>query len=134
MSKEIAEKLIADLAKNEEFRLKFKDIEDKDGLLKKAREEGYDITAEDMIAAEEECRAEIAAKTDSIGKELSASELENAAGGGLFMNETAPDGHEYDCVTSYHDFGYQTSRQEYCKDKYFCPSTSQTKYCFKDYH
>ena len=120
--------------RDEAFAKKFEGCKSVEDFVEVAKKEGYDITAEDMIAAEEECKAEIAAKTDSIGKELSASELENAAGGGLFMNETAPDGHEYDCVTSYHDFGYQTSRQEYCKDKYFCPSTSQTKYCFKDYH
>ena len=130
MSKETAKKLIAELQTNEELKAKTAGITDKDELVKMAVEAGYDVTLEEMTEAEKVFRAEMAQKSD----ELSAAELESAAGGGLFMNETAPDGHEYDCVTSYHDFGYQTSRQEYCKDKYYCPSTSQTKYCFKDYH
>ena len=116
MSKEIAKKLITELQTNTELKAKIAGIEDKDELVKIAVQNGYDITLEEMTEAEKEFRAEMAKKSD----ELSADELESAAGGGLWTSEEAKDGHEFDCSISYHQYSYQKESGEWCKSASWC--------------
>ncbi len=114
MSKETAKKLIAELQTNEELQAKIAGITDKDELVKKAVEAGYDVTLEEMIEAEHEFRAEMAQKSD----ELTADELEGAAGGDMWMSDDARDGHEIACKTSYHGEGYQKEKSDWCSKRY----------------
>ena len=119
MSKEIAKKLIAELQENEELKAKIAGINDPAEMVKKAVEAGYDVTLEEMTEAEKEFRAELAQKSD----ELTAEELE-AAAGGLYddlLNDDAPDGHELFCIASYHDTGYSEDNNIWCTKqmKYF---------------
>ena len=119
MSKEIAKKLIAELQENEELKAKIAGITEPAEMVKKAVEAGYDVTLEEMTEAEKEFRAELAQKSD----ELTAEELE-AAAGGLYddlLNDDAPDGHELFCIASYHDTGYSEDNNIWCTKqmKYF---------------
>ena len=123
MSKEIAKKLIAELQTNEELQAKIAGIKEKDELVKIAVQNGYDVTLEEMLAAEKEYRAELASKTD----ELSADELEGAAGGKWSDHEDAKDGHELNCLASYHDYGYQKDNNEWCKDRFYCAENNEDR-------
>jgi len=139
MSKETAKKLIAELQTNEELKAKIAGIEDKDELVKIAVQNGYDITLEEMIESEKEYRAELASKTD----ELSADELEAAAGGSIWHSEYSKDGKELKCLSCNLDEDYQRRTGEYCKHKHYCAETnvngkneicleSFKGYCIKD--
>ena len=130
MSKETAKKLIAELQTNEELKAKIAGIEDKDELVKIAVQNGYDVTLEEMTEAEKEYRAELAKKTD----ELSADELEAAAGGKWSDHEDAKDGHELNCLASYHDYGYQKDNNEWCKDRFYCAENNEGRYGRKKPH
>ena len=130
MSKETAKKLIAELQTNEELKAKIAGIEDKDELVKMANEAGYDVTLEEMTEAEKEFRAEMAQKSD----ELSADELEAAAGGKWSDHEDAKDGHELNCLASYHDYGYQKDNNEWCKDRFYCAEKNEGRYGRKKPH
>ena len=130
MSKEIAKKLIAELQENEELKAKIAGINDPAEMAKKAVEAGYDVTVEEMLAAEKEYRAELASKTD----ELSADELEAAAGGKWSDHEDAKDGHELNCLASYHDYGYQKDNNEWCKDRFYCAENNEGRYGRKKPH
>ena len=118
MSKENAKKLIAELRTNEELKKKIEGITDPAELVKKAVEAGYDITLAEMLEAEKEVKAETAAKND----ELTADELESAAGGSFFSFESdiAKDGHDLSCYMSYHDRDYQWDNKEFCTRHSFC--------------
>ena len=119
MSKEIAKKLIAELQTNEELKAKIAGITDPAEMAKKAVENGYEVTVEELIEAEKKYRVEVVTRTD----ELTAEELE-AAAGGLYddlLNDDAPDGHELFCIASYHDTGYSEDNNIWCTKqmKYF---------------
>ena len=114
MSKETAKKLIAELQTNEELKAKIAGITDKDELVKKAVEAGYDVTLEEMLEADSEYRTETAAKTDAASEELSLDELESAAGGEFGYTENARDGHELFCLASYHDMDYSKEKNDWC--------------------
>ena len=116
MSKETAKKLIAELQTNEELKAKTAGITDKDELVKMAVEAGYDVTLEEMTEAEKEFRAEMAKKSD----ELSAEELEGAAGGGGWSSEEDPDGNEYGCAIC--NLGYDDQKEygDWCKQSHYC--------------
>ena len=111
MSKETAKKLITELQTNEELKKKVDGIAEPEELVKKAVEAGYDVTLEELEAAEKEIKAELASKND----ELSADELEAAAGGHLWKADEASDGHELICAISYHKAGWIIEHNEYCK-------------------
>ena len=87
MSKEIAKKLIAELQTNEDLKAKIAGITDPAEMAKKSVEAGYDVTLAELVEAEKEYRAETAKKSD----ELSADELEGAAGGGFWHGENNKD-------------------------------------------
>ncbi len=114
MSKEIAKKLIAELQENEELKAKIAGINDPAEMAKKAVEAGYDVTLDDLIEAEKEYRAELAQKSD----ELSAEELEGAAGG--VDNDIAKDGHEHRCAICYHGRDYEKENNDWCKSEAVC--------------
>ena len=116
MSKEIAKKLIAELQTNEELKAKIAGITDPAEMVKTAVQNGYDVTVEEMIEAEREYRAEMAKKAD----ELSADELEGAAGGTWWFNDKNKDGKEFACGYCELDYDYQKKHNEWCKDNYWC--------------
>ena len=113
MSKDVAKKLIAELQTNEELKAKIAGIEDKDELVKIAVQNGYDVTLEEMLEAEREFKEQIAQKTDAQSVELSADELETAAGGATY--DDASDGHELFCSLSFHDMEFSIDNNEWCK-------------------
>ena len=112
MSKEVAKKLIAELQTNEELKAKIAGITDPAEMAKKAVENGYEVTVEELIEAEKKYRVEVVTRTD----ELTAEELE-AAAGGLYddlLNDDAPDGHELFCGMCYHDYDYSEKNDVWC--------------------
>ena len=116
MSKEIAKKLIAELQTNEELKAKIAGITDKDALVKMANEAGFDVTLEELTEAESEYRTEQAAKTD----ELTADELEAAAGGSSGAGEKSSDGKDLGCLSCDLTKNEQWERNEWCKNHYYC--------------
>ena len=116
MSKEIAKKLIAEMQTNEELRAKTAGITDKEELVKMAVEAGYDVTLEELTEAESEYRAELAQQSD----ELSADDLESAAGGKFWISDDNKEGKEFDCFSCYLDFNYHKENDEWCQNKYYC--------------
>ena len=123
MSKETAKKLIAELQTNEELEKKVEGITDPEQLVKIAVEAGYDVTLEDLEAAEKEFRKELAGKTD----ELTTDELESAAGGNMWQADEASDGHELVCMLSYHHKDWKLEHNEWCKEKYVFDSEDKMK-------
>ncbi len=121
MSKETAKKLIADLQSSEELKAKVNGITDPVELLKIAVEAGYDVTAEEMIEAEKEKRAEQSKNTD---EKLALDDLEGAAGGELWGGEDAPDGHEMGCLMSYYGMDYQRDNNIWCRHEYYCTNAN----------
>ena len=115
MSKKTAKKLIAELQTNEELKAKIEGIADPAELVKAAADAGYDVTVEEMAAAEKEYRAEQAHKT-----KLSVEELDTVAGGAVWKGEDAPDGHEMGCEISYHHYSYQEETGTWCDINYYC--------------
>ena len=120
MSKEIAKKLITELQTNTELKAKIAGIEDKDELVKIAVQNGYDVTLEEMLEAEKEFRAEMAQKSD----ELSAEELEGAAGGSVWTSEEDPDGNEYGCAVCNLKYDDQKKYGDWCKQAHYCDKTN----------
>ena len=118
MSKETAKKLIAEMQTSEELKAKIAGITDKDELVKMAVEAGYDVTLEELTQAEHEYRAEQAAKTD----ELTADELEAAAGGKLWQGEENPEGKEYGCAACNLKYDDQKKSGDWCRSSYYCES------------
>ena len=116
MSKETAKKLIAEMQTNEELKANIAGITDPAEMVKTAVQNGYDVTVEEMIEAEREYRAEPAKKAD----ELSADELEGAAGGTWWFNDKNKDGKEFACGYCELDYDYQKKHNEWCKDNYWC--------------
>jgi len=122
MAKETAKKLIAELQTNEELRAKIEGIAEPADMVKAAVDAGYDVTLEEMLEAEREFKEQIAQKTDAQSVELSADELETAAGGATY--DDASDGHELFCRVSYHDMEYSIENNQWCmsnlhRDKVF---------------
>ena len=117
MSKETAQKLFAALETNKELKEKLAGLESPADIVKAAAEAGYDVTEAELIEAEKELRKQRAQKTDA---ELSADELESAAGGSLWTCEDAPDGHEIFCLLTYHSKSYSKETGNYCKEAFFC--------------
>ena len=123
MSKEIAKKLIAELQTNTELKAKIAGIEDKDELVKIAVQNGYDVTLEEMLEAEREFKEQIAQKTDAQSVELSADELESAAGGAHWQGEDAPDGKELGCEICNYKYDEMKEKNYWCKNDWYCNGT-----------
>ena len=68
-------------------------------IVKAAVEAGYNVTEAELAEAEQELRKQVAEKTDA---ELSADELEGAAGGIFWLGDDGEDGHEKTCLMFYH--------------------------------
>ena len=116
MSKETAKKLIAEMQTNEELKAKIAGITDPAEMVKKAASAGYDVTLGEMLEAEKEYRAEMAKRAD----ELSADELEGAAGGILWSSEENKDGKEFNCIYCNLSEEYQVDNKEWCNKVYTC--------------
>ncbi|MBO6228978.1 MAG: Nif11-like leader peptide family RiPP precursor [Ruminiclostridium sp.] len=116
MAKETAKKLIAELQENEEIKAKIAGITDPAEMVKKAVEAGYDITLEELTEAEREYKAEMAKRAD----ELSADELEGAAGGIFWSSEENKDGKEFNCIYCNLNEEYQVDNKEWCNKVYTC--------------
>ncbi|MBR5091568.1 MAG: Nif11-like leader peptide family RiPP precursor [Ruminiclostridium sp.] len=125
MSKETAKNLITELQTNKELKAKVEGITDPAELVKKAVEAGYDVTVDELIEAEKEFRKETAEKNDVQAKKLSVDELDAVAGGSVWRDEEASDGHELGCIICYHDYNYQKETGEWCKEKHYCLSNNQ---------
>ena len=120
MSKEIAKKLIAELQENEELKAKIAGITDPAEMVKKAVEAGYDVTLEEMTEAEKEFRAELAAKSE----ELTADELEGAAGGKYWRDDENKDGKEFHCAICNLSADYQAKSGENCNARWYCQNVN----------
>ncbi|MBO6229769.1 MAG: Nif11-like leader peptide family natural product precursor [Ruminiclostridium sp.] len=129
MSKESAKKLISELQTNEELKAKIAGITDIAELTKKAVESGYDVTEAELIEAEKEQRAAQAAKTDD---KLSMDDLEAAAGGVLWIDEVAPDGHEFNCILCFHGKSWCEENDTWCTHAYYCRANAWDKERNKD--
>lgn len=129
MSKENAKKLIAELQTNEELKAKIAGITDIAELTKKAVESGYDVTEAELIEAEKEERAAQAENTD---EKLSLDDLDAVAGGVLWCDEEAPDGHEINCIISYHGESWCEENDTWCTHSYYCRSSAWDKARNKD--
>ena len=116
MAKETAKKLIAELQENEEIKAKIAGITDPAEIVKKAVEAGYDVTLEELTEAEREYKAEMAKRAD----ELSADELEGAAGGIFWSSEENKDGKEFNCIYCNLNEEYQVDNKEWCNKVYTC--------------
>ena len=116
MSKETAKKLIAELQENEELKANIAGITDPAEMVKKAASAGYDVTLGEMLEAEKEYRAEMAKRAD----ELSADELEGAAGGIFWSSEENKDGKEFNCIYCNLSEEYQVDNKEWCNKVYTC--------------
>jgi len=116
MSKETAKKLIAEMQTNEELKANIAGITDPAEMVKKAASAGYDVTLGEMLEAEKEYRAEMAKRAD----ELSADELEGAAGGILWSSEENKDGKEFNCIYCNLSEEYQVDNKEWCNKVYTC--------------
>ena len=116
MSKETAKKLIAEMQTNEELKANIVGITDPAEMVKKAASAGYDVTLGEMLEAEKEYRAEMAKRAD----ELSADELEGAAGGILWSSEENKDGKEFNCIYCNLNEEYQVDNKEWCNKVYTC--------------
>ncbi len=110
-----------DMSSDKAMWAKFQGIEEPAELAKVAKEAGYDVTGEEMVAAEAEFKREVAAKTDADTDEvLSLDDIADVAGGVFGKGEDAGDGREMGCFMSFHHIGYQKENNEWCKDNYYC--------------
>ena len=128
MSKETAKELIAELQTSKELQAKIAGIAEPAEMVKKAVEAGYDVTLEELIAAEKEFRAEMAQKSD----ELTADELEGVAGGGMWQAEDNKEGKEFRCAFCNLHYRDQADNNEWCQNNYFC-NTTNINHCDMNY-
>lgn len=80
-----------------------------------AAELGYEITAEELAAAENALH--VPAEAEVV--ELDEADMDRAAGGGCWNGEDAPDGHEMGCHIFYHDNDYSQTTGNFCKQVYY---------------
>ena len=82
---------------------------------------GFDVSETDIREAVAALAKERQAKTAADVEKLSDDEVAQASGGDLWFNEDAPDGHEYDCVLTYHSKDWQISHGYSCDMVHLCP-------------
>ena len=80
-----------------------------------AAELGYEITAEELAAAENALH--VPAEAEVV--ELDEADMDRAAGGGCWNGEDAPDGHEMGCHIFYHDNDYSQATGNFCERVYY---------------
>ena len=85
-----------------------------------AAELGYEVTEEELIAAEKELRKQNSPEV----VELDLDDMDKAAGGKMWLAENASDGHEMGCILFYHDHQYSMQHNEWCKSEYFGKAVS----------
>ena len=85
-----------------------------------AAELGYNVTAEEIAAAEKELRKQNSPEV----VELDLDDMDKAAGGKMWLAENASDGHEMGCILFYHDHQYSMQHNEWCKSEYFVKAVS----------
>ena len=85
-----------------------------------AAELGYNVTAEEIAAAEKELRKQNSPEVI----ELDLDDMDKAAGGKMWLAENASDGHEMGCILFYHDHQYSMQHNEWCKSEYFGKAVS----------
>ena len=85
-----------------------------------AAELGYNVTAEEIAAAEKELRKQNSPEV----VELDLDDMDKAAGGKMWLAENASDGHEMGCILFYHDHQYSMQHNEWCKSEYFGKAVS----------
>ena len=122
MATENAMKFYEELQNNEELKAKASAAKGPEDLVAIAVDAGFDITWEDLEAVEWELRKSVARTTDGHVAELSEGELDDIAGGELWLGETAPDGHEMGCFLPYHGRDWQYEHRIRCKACYYYTS------------
>ena len=88
-----------------------------------AAELGFTVTREELLAAEQELRAESGADVE----ELDEAEMDLAAGGANWEGEDAPDGHEMGCRLFYHEYSYSKETGNWCQGKFYHQPTNLCK-------
>ena len=81
---------------------------------------GFDITEAELREAGAALAKERQDKTAADVQKLSDEEVAQASGGELWINEDAPDGHEYDCLITYHSHKWQIQHGYSCEVVYLC--------------
>ena len=100
---------------NVELGKKVENIKNPEDLIGIAAEAGFDITIEDLIAAEQELR-----KNVIMFEELSLDALEEVSGGGgAWEGQNAEDGHEMGCIRAWHDKNWQEENNVFCVGSYY---------------
>lgn len=97
-----------------------------DEVVKIAKEAGFDVTADDLDEAIKMLR-------QNMTENLSDEELEKISGGAIWTAEDAPDGHEYNCILTYHNYNYQKGNNFWCKSSWFC-SENYVEYNDRTYY
>ncbi len=115
MSLENAKKFLERALADEPLRERVTEKEPAGGAAR-AKELGFDVTAEELDAA-------VRAMRQAAGeepKELDPDEMDKAAGGAIWTGEDAPDGHEMGCAIFYHKREYSEENDVWCKQKWYC--------------
>ena len=128
MANEAAKKLIEDMMKEPELFDRMTNAGNINDAVKAARELGYDVTEQELAAAENDARKTFAAASDTAaGKvKLSIEKTDTVAGGG----EDAADGHEMGCFIAWHGRGYE----EDCRQDYYCHAGYNIPKCHGPYN
>ena len=82
---------------------------------------GFDVTEADIREAVAAMSRERMEKTAADVEKLPDDDVAQAAGGALWHNEDAPDGHEYGCVLCYHSEEWQIQNGYSCNIYHLCP-------------
>ena len=98
-----------------------KDVQKKESVdvLAKAKELGYECTAEELDTAVEEYRK----GSGNSDTKLEAQDLDHFAGGYLWQGDEASDGHEMGCLLTYHSYSWSEENNEYCSSSYYCTAS-----------
>lgn len=87
---------------------------------------GFDVSEADIRAGVAALAQERKDRTAADVEKLPDSDVEQAAGGMLWDDEDAPDGHEYNCALTYHSNEWQIQNGYKCNTHYLCPSLYRT--------
>ncbi|MBQ9251293.1 MAG: Nif11-like leader peptide family natural product precursor [Clostridia bacterium] len=83
-----------------------------------AAELGFEVTEEELIAAEKELRMQSEQGNAEV-VELNETDMDGAAGGAWWNGEEAPDGHEMGCRLFFHDHTYSEETGTWCEITYY---------------
>ena len=117
MAMESAKKFLEQVMTDEALRARVA-TQEPAGVAEIAKELGFAMTVEELQAAEKELRR--APENGEKPVELDLHEMDKIVGGGGFLGEDAPDGHEMGCLFIYHHYNYQKENDIWCNKSYYC--------------